>query len=483
VSRTDGYAPIRDYAAIGDGRTIALVAGDGSVDWLPLPTLVSPPALAPLLDSERGGRFVLQPEGRFDVERRYLPETNVPETTFRTAGGAARVTDAVTLRAIGLLSWFELARRIEGLSGEVRFRWNLDVRFPFGGSEQTHVDLLTFGADEGAVTVRDGELALLALVAVEDEPLPRPERDEIERRHDETAEAWRTWIRDHAYAGPWHDAVTRSALALKLLTYEPHGGIAAAATTSLPNGSAATRTGTTASAGCATPRTRSTLCSHSADGRTRMRRSRGCWTRSRRPLPTSGRCTGWPEGRAQRSGMSTSAATADHGPCARATQPSSRRSSASTATCSTRRGATSTRARARPRCAGAARVRAGSARIDVARPGLRLREIRGGARHYTHSKLSAQIAFDRALRLAQKGELPNDDAPAWSRELDEIQSFVESRCWSDELAAYRFYADEDKLDTATLLAYRRRIPRRATERLESTIAAVRRELVLTKLQT
>ena len=234
MSRIDGYAPIRDYAAIGDGRTIALVARDGSVDWLPLPTLASPPALAAPLDSERGGRFVLQPEGRFDVERRYLPETNVLETTFRTASSTARVTDAVTLRALGPLPWFELARRIEGVSGEVRFRWDLDVRFPFGGGEGTHVELLTFGAEDGAVTVREGECALLALVAVEDEPLPRPERDEIERRLDETAQAWRTWIRDHAYEGPWHDAVTRSALALKLLTYEPHGGIAAAATTSLP---------------------------------------------------------------------------------------------------------------------------------------------------------------------------------------------------------------------------------------------------------
>jgi GH15 family glucan-1,4-alpha-glucosidase len=182
VSRIDGYAPIRDYAAIGDGRTIALVALDGSVDWLPLPALASQPALGALLDADRGGRFVLQPEGIFDADRRYLPETNVLETTYRTATGVVRVTDAVTMRAIGLLPWFELARRIEGVSGEVRMRWSLDVRFPFGGGDRTHVELLTFGAEGGEMTVRDGQRALLALVAVQDEPRPRPERDEIAPR-------------------------------------------------------------------------------------------------------------------------------------------------------------------------------------------------------------------------------------------------------------------------------------------------------------
>jgi GH15 family glucan-1,4-alpha-glucosidase len=477
VSRTDGYAPIRDYAAIGDGRTIALVAGDGSVDWLPLPTLVSPPALAALLDSERGGRFVLQPEGRFDVERRYLPETNVLETTFRTASGAARVTDAVTLRAIGLLPWFELARRIEGLAGEVRFRWDLDVRFPFGGGEQTHVDLLTFGADEGAVTVRDGERALFALVAVEDEPRPRPERDEIERRLDETAGAWRTWIRDHAYEGPWHDAVTRSALALKLLTYEPHGGIAAAATTSLPE-----RLGGDANWDyrfCWVRDAAYTLDALLALGRREDAHASLSWlldaiaTTAPDIRPLYG-LTGGPD-TAERDvdldGYRGSRPVRTGNAAVGQTQLGVYGDLLDTVWRYVDEGNVLDRGTQELLTSVLARL--ASTWRD---PDCSFWEIRGGARHYTHSKLSAQIAFDRALRLAQKGELPNDDAPAWARELDEIESFVESRCWSDELAAYRFYADEDKLDTATLLAYRRRIPQRATERLASTIAAVRRQL-------
>src|SRR5437867_2841057 len=143
MNRVDGYAPIRDYAVIGDQRTIALVARDGSIDWLPLPTLASPPALGALLDARRGGRFVLQPEGRFEAERRYVPEANVLETTFRGATGAVRVTDAVTTHSRGPLPWFELVRRVEGLSGELRLRWDLDVRFPMGGGERTNVELLT----------------------------------------------------------------------------------------------------------------------------------------------------------------------------------------------------------------------------------------------------------------------------------------------------------------------------------------------------
>jgi GH15 family glucan-1,4-alpha-glucosidase len=479
VSRTDGYAPIRDYAAIGDQRTIALVARDGSIDWLPLPTLASPPALGALVDAQRGGRFVLQPDEGFEVERRYVPETNVLETTYRGATGAVRVTDAVTTHTRGPLPWFELVRRLEGLSGELRLRWELDVRFPLGGGEHTNIELLRFGVagDENPFVVRDGERALLALVAVENQPLPRPERDEIERRLDETADVWRTWIRDHDYDGPWHDAVTRSALVLKLLTYEPTGGIVAAPTTSLPE-----RLGGDSNWDyrfCWVRDSAYTLDALLALGRREDAHASFAWLLDRiattapdiRPLYPLAAGPPVAERTVPVEGYRGSQPVRTGNDAAKQTQLGVYGDLLDTAWRYVNEG-NSLDETTRGLIVTALDTLASRWR----EPDCGFWEIRGGARHYTHSKLSALIAFDRAVRLALDSQLPNDDAPRWVRAQDEIERFVESRCWSEQLGSYRFYADVDKLDTTTLLAYRRRIPQRATERLEATIATIRREL-------
>src|ERR671936_1170789 len=210
VKRVDGFAPIGAYGAIGDGRTVALVALDGSIDFLSLPNLHSPTSFAALLDPERGGRFALAPEGEFEAERRYVERTNVLETTFRTETGAVRVTDALTLQDGGLLSWVELARRVEGLEGSVRMRWSVEPRFDWGRAqtrirmregmpvaEAANVLVAVRAWDAGEPGVADdrvgstfetslGSRALLALTAVESGPVPSVRRGDVERRIDGT---------------------------------------------------------------------------------------------------------------------------------------------------------------------------------------------------------------------------------------------------------------------------------------------------------
>ena len=263
--REDGYLPIRDYAAIGDGRTAALVGRDGAIDWLCLPDLDSPSVFAAALDARGGGRFGLAPAGPFEAKRRYLPETNVLETTFRTAEGTVRVTDALTLPLSGLSPYRELVRRVEGLAGRVAMQWAVEPRFAYGARSPgfgmrsgvpvaadgaVAVAIVSAAAGEPEIRGSDvhgefvtdgGSVGTLTLAAAYQEPLVFPAPREVHRRLEATTAAWRDWARGRAYVGPWRDAVVRSALALKLLVFAPTGAIAAAVTTSLPEEIGGTR--------------------------------------------------------------------------------------------------------------------------------------------------------------------------------------------------------------------------------------------------
>lgn len=104
-ARDDSYVPIAAYGVVGDGRTVALVAADGSVDWWPAPTLDAPPLCAAVIDPDRGGRFMLCPVGPHEADRRYLSRTNVLETTYRTSQGVATVTQALNVGSSGRLPW------------------------------------------------------------------------------------------------------------------------------------------------------------------------------------------------------------------------------------------------------------------------------------------------------------------------------------------------------------------------------------------
>jgi GH15 family glucan-1,4-alpha-glucosidase len=261
--RTDGYADLRSYAPIGDTRTVALVAIDGRIDWWPIPDLDSCPTFAALLDARNGGALELAPVDACRTTRRYLPGTNVLETTHVTASGTVRVTDALATGEAGRLPWTELARRVEGVAGRVPMRFAvapgtcLNSASPWAhdtvhgtvlrvhdvtlavrllGEVETEV---TDQAVHGTFTTRPGSRHLVGVSASSNEPLHLSAPRDVDAGLDRTIGSWQRWSAQFSAPGPWAEAVERSALILKLLVHGPSGSIAAAATTSLPESSPA----------------------------------------------------------------------------------------------------------------------------------------------------------------------------------------------------------------------------------------------------
>ena len=254
----NGYVDLRSYAAIGDGRTVALIARDGRVDWWPVPDLSSPPVFGALLDAGDGGFIELQPETPFTVERSYVGQTNVLATTFTTASGSVRVTDSLNTGVAGRLPWAELGRRIDGLTGRVvltarmRLGTCLNTASPWVDHTEhgpvLRIDGITMAIrllgedrvdyDTQEVTVTftsgPGSRQVFGVVATDREPLFLTSAADIDAGIDRTIANWSAWSDNFAWNGPFPDQVRRSALALKLLIHAPTGGVAAAATTSLP---------------------------------------------------------------------------------------------------------------------------------------------------------------------------------------------------------------------------------------------------------
>jgi GH15 family glucan-1,4-alpha-glucosidase len=261
----DSYPPIGDYALIGDGRSAALVSRDGSLDWLCWPRFDSPSIFAALLDTERGGRWRVRPTGTFRSERRYVRDTNVLETVFHTASGTVALRDLMPVaseedKRVALTPEHEVLREIEGLVGQVEVEVVYSPRADYGrdlpdlisrgafglwcevtgGALALHSDLSLQLTSDGrsayrVATISAGERRHLSLVYSSDAPgviplLEDAARDRVER----SIRWWRDWANRGTYDGPYRDAVMRSALVLKLMTYAPSGAVVAAPTTSLP---------------------------------------------------------------------------------------------------------------------------------------------------------------------------------------------------------------------------------------------------------
>src|SRR6266498_1555071 len=252
VRRGTDLMRIEDYAVLGDTQTAALVGRDGSIDWLCLPRFDSGACFASLLGDAGQGHWRLSPLAHASPpRRRYRPETLILETEFETDGGAVRLIDFMPPRDASP----DIIRIVEGLRGQVRVRMELVIRFDYGSvvpwvrkidgvlcatagpdSLYLHTPVETHG--EGLVTVAEfgvGEGSRIPFVLTwNPSHLPMMKPADAERSLAETEAWWAEWSSRCTYKGPYREQVLRSLITLKALTYAPTGGIVAAPTTSLP---------------------------------------------------------------------------------------------------------------------------------------------------------------------------------------------------------------------------------------------------------
>ena len=256
------YPPIADYAIIGCTRSAALISRDGSIDWLAWPRFDSPSIFGRLLDWSRGGCFSIAPVRSYRASRRYVGTTNILETTFQTDGGTLRLVDLMPVmseeeKRRRIIPYRQLLRRLDVVQGEVdvevvytprpeyglvapRLEQRRDAVYCSWGPRVLNLRSdASFAINDATATarftLREGEGRTFALGYDDHTPAVLPHiGEEAQREIERSIALWADWASQLSYDGPYRNAVMRSALVLKLLTYAPSGGIIAAPTTSLP---------------------------------------------------------------------------------------------------------------------------------------------------------------------------------------------------------------------------------------------------------
>jgi len=509
VSDPARYPPIEAYGLVSDSHSAALVSRDGSVDWMCLPRFDSPAVFARLLDRERGGHFSMAVADATSIRRRYLPGTNVLETTFEATGGTGVLTDFMPVHPHAtpeapteLVVRERLVRLLRCTRGSVRWHLVCAPRFDYG----TFVPHMTLPAPNfahahggpdgfslalsGRMTQREGEFTAEGLLSAGEavhavlryDPRYVPAVQAVDARQvarwlDATRRHWEDWAEHGVYDGPDRERVLRSALVLKALTYEPSGAIVAAPTTSLPERpggtlnwdyrftwlrdasfvlSALFRLGYSEEAHAflqwldwtAVGRARDLQLLYGVGGERRLVEVE---------LPG---LDGWRGSRPVRVGNAAhSQFQLDvFGELFDAVHESHRFTHEIHAD------------RWRFLC------RAANLVVERWRePDEGIWEAREGRKHHVHSKVMAWVALDRAVRLARMRSLPGD-VDRWSAARDEIRAEVLARGYSERRGAFVQAYDDESLDAAVLqLPLVGFLP--ATDpRMLSTIRAIERGL-------
>jgi GH15 family glucan-1,4-alpha-glucosidase len=264
VMEQEAYPSIGDYGFIADCHSSALVSRYGSMDWCCMPRIDSRSCFGRILDWEKGGYCQIVPASAFETSRRYIENTLVLETTFRTAGGEVRLLDCFPMRRGGQHNPYrQILRVVEGVRGRMELNLTVSPRLDYGAVKpwirkkgDNHFiaiggcDGLLISGDfplemklrhdlTGSCIIGKGERRRISILYRKPEDLDEglvsvPETGEIDRRLDETIDWWRSWSSVGRIGGPYAGQVMRSAIVLKGLSNAPSGAIAAAPTTSLP---------------------------------------------------------------------------------------------------------------------------------------------------------------------------------------------------------------------------------------------------------
>jgi GH15 family glucan-1,4-alpha-glucosidase len=487
--------PLEQYGMIGDCQTAALVGIDGAIDWLCLPRFDSAACFAALLGKPENGRWVLAPSDKpKSVKRRYRGDSLILETEFETADGVVSVIDFMPPRT----EEPDLVRIVVGRKGRVRMRMELVIRFDFGSivpwvkkidggmRAVAGPDMLTLhtpaalhGEDLTTVTefvVEEGEEMPFVLMWHASH-LPPPDRIDPHEALASTEKSWEEWSSKCTYDGPWRDAVMRSLITLKALAYDPTGGIVAAPTTSLPE----------------------------QLGGVRNWDYRFCWLRDSTFTLYSLLNTGYTEEAAEFRDWLLRAVAGD---------PSDLHIMYSIMG---RRRLTEIELPWLDGYEGAKPVRIGNAasqqfQLDVygevldmlhlCRKGLGVSEdvwqfqtalmkflesawnqpdegiweVRGPRRHFTHSKVMAWVAFDRAVKDGERFGL-DGDVDRWRTIRDEIHQQVCEQGFNKQLGSFTQYYGSDLLDASLLMIPLVGFLPASDPRVQGTLAAIEKKLM------
>ena len=491
---------IEDYAIIGDLHTAALVGRDGSIDWLCLPHFDSPACFARLLGHKNHGFWQIAPAGApksvLATRRWYRPNSLVLETEFDTPTGTVRVTDCMPNRD----NHPHLVRSVEGVSGTVDMHMELVVRYDYGdvlpwATSNEGLTRLTAGPDSVALWHRV-EIVGEDLKSVSDFPVTERQRYPFTLvwypSHEEppppldswyavhlTEAFWTEWALSCCYEGPYRDAVMRSLITLKALSYEPTGGIVAAATTSLPE----------------------------ALGGNRNWDYRYCWLRGAtmtlEALMRGGyfnEAMSWRDWLLRAVAGDVSKLQIMYGaagerrldeweaswlPGYENSTPVRIGNAASEQYQLDVYGEVMSALYSSARSQGVHSVAAWALQVQLIKfiekgwtqPDDGIWEVRGPRRHFTHSKVMAWVAVDRAVRILE--EFPELRGPIdkWRSLRDDIHAEVCEKGFNQDVGAFTQYYGSDQLDASILMMPLVGFLPASDARVVSTVEAVQRELM------